>query len=149
VEVAAILPLSKKTDLPAYFGTRHRAAVGLAEQTDAVVIVVSEERGQVTVFKDESIIHINDNIELSKVLREHTGENTTTSGLKRQTVELGIAAMICLDQYNGHLVQFRPGPRDPDKPGGSRGIHEPGSPRWRSLPHRPAVSGFSSAVQAH
>jgi diadenylate cyclase len=67
VEVAAILPLSKKTDLPAYFGTRHRAAVGLAEQTDAVVIVVSEERGQVTVFKDESIIHINDNIELSKV----------------------------------------------------------------------------------
>jgi diadenylate cyclase len=109
VEVAAILPLSKKTDLPAYFGTRHRAAVGLAEQTDAVVIVVSEERGQVTVFRDESIIHINDNIELSKVLREHTGENTTTSGLKRQTVELGIAAMICLTSITGIWYSFARG----------------------------------------
>jgi diadenylate cyclase len=109
VEVAAILPLSKKTDLPAYFGTRHRAAVGLAEQTDAVVIVVSEERGHVTVFKDESIIHINDNIELSKVLREYTGENTTTGGLKRQTVELGIAAMICLTSITGIWYSFARG----------------------------------------
>ncbi len=109
VEVAAILPLSKKTDLPAYFGTRHRAAVGLAEQTDAVVIAVSEERGQVTVFKDESIIHINDNIELNQVLCEHTGDGTTTSGLKRQTVELGIAAMICLVSITGIWYSFARG----------------------------------------
>ena len=109
VEVATILPLSKRTDLPAYFGTRHRAAAGLTEQTDAVVIVVSEERGQVTVFKDESIIHINDNIELSTVLREHTGEVTTTNGLKRHTVELGIAAMICLASITGIWFSFARG----------------------------------------
>ena len=96
VEVAAILPLSKRSDLPTYFGTRHRAAVGLTEQTDALVIVVSEERGHVTVFKDESINHIRDNIELEKVLREHAGEVGEPRGLKRQTLELGLAAMICL-----------------------------------------------------
>ena len=96
VEVAAILPLSKRSDLPTYFGTRHRAAVGLVEQTDALVIVVSEERGQVTVFKDESILHIRDNIELEEVLREHAGEAVETSGVRKQTLELGLAAMICL-----------------------------------------------------
>ncbi len=96
VEVSAILPLSKRRDLPTYFGTRHRAAVGLAEQTDALVIVVSEERGHVTVFKDDTIQHVGDNIELEQVLRQHAGEALKTGGLKRQTMELGLAAMICL-----------------------------------------------------
>ncbi len=40
--VGCILPLTLKTDLPEGVGTRHRAAVGLTEETDAVVIVVSE-----------------------------------------------------------------------------------------------------------
>ena len=109
VEVGAILPLSKRNDLPSYFGTRHRAAVGLAEQSDAVVIVVSEERGRVTVFKDESIIPINDNIELDRVLRKHTGEVTASNGLKRQTLELGIAAMICLISITGIWFSFARG----------------------------------------
>lgn len=109
VEVAAILPLSKRSDLPSYFGTRHRAAVGLTEQTDALVIVVSEERGQVTVFKDESIIHINDNIELGQVLREHAGDIADNGGLKRQTMELGIAAMICLASITGIWFSFARG----------------------------------------
>jgi uncharacterized protein (TIGR00159 family) len=109
VEVATILPLSKRSDLPSHFGTRHRAAVGLAEQTDALVIVVSEERGQVTVFKDESIFDIKDNLELSRLLREHAGEVTASSGLKRQTVELGIAAMISLAGITGIWFSFARG----------------------------------------
>jgi len=109
VEVAAILPLSKRSDLPSYFGTRHRAAVGLTEQTDAVVIVVSEERGRVSVFKDETVIHIHDNIELDQVLHEYTGEATETTGLKRQAVELGIAAMICLTIITGIWFSFARG----------------------------------------
>lgn len=109
VEVAAILPLSKRTDLPSYFGTRHRAAVGLAEQTDALVIVVSEERGRVTVFKDSSIIHINDNIELGQVLKQHAGKATAAVGLRRQTVELGVAALICLAGITGIWFSFTRG----------------------------------------
>jgi len=109
VEVAAILPLSQRSDLPSYFGTRHRAAVGLAEQSDALVIVVSEERGEVTVIKESSIIPIRDNIELGKVLRDHAGEADDTGGLKRQTIELGVAAMICLISITGIWFSFARG----------------------------------------
>lgn len=42
-----VLPLSR-SDLPEEFGTRHRAALGITEETDAVAIVVSEERGEVS-----------------------------------------------------------------------------------------------------
>lgn len=44
----AFLPLSTSTELPAAFGTRHRAAVGLSEVCDAIGIAVSEERGEIT-----------------------------------------------------------------------------------------------------
>jgi len=44
-----IFPLSEKEELSKTFGTRHRAAIGITEETDAVVIVVSEETGNISV----------------------------------------------------------------------------------------------------
>jgi uncharacterized protein (TIGR00159 family) len=44
----SILPLTLRTDLPEGVGTRHRAAVGITEETDAVVVVVSEETGAIS-----------------------------------------------------------------------------------------------------
>jgi diadenylate cyclase len=45
---ACIFPLSQRTDLGTSLGTRHRAALGLSEETDAVIVVVSEETGAIS-----------------------------------------------------------------------------------------------------
>ncbi len=58
------LPLSEREDMQASFGARHRAALGLAEETDAVVAVVSEENGAVSLAYDGNIRY---NISLAEV----------------------------------------------------------------------------------
>ncbi len=50
VQASCHLPLSANTDLPRHFGTRHRAAIGLSERSDAAVVIVSEERGDVSLI---------------------------------------------------------------------------------------------------
>ena len=72
-QVAAILPLSRRDDLPSYYGTRHRAALGLAEATDALVIVVSEERGDVVVARDSQLKIVKQKRRLGQILQEHLG----------------------------------------------------------------------------
>jgi diadenylate cyclase len=42
-----ILPVSNNTDIPPFYGLRHRAAVGITEKSDAIAIIVSEERGDI------------------------------------------------------------------------------------------------------
>lgn len=52
------LPISERPDLPASFGMRHKAAMGISEQTDADVIVVSEQTGRVSFVRDSRIMPI-------------------------------------------------------------------------------------------
>ncbi len=57
VAAGCFLPLSEQTDIRKSFGTRHRAALGLTEETDAVVIVVSEESGAVSIAYDANLFY--------------------------------------------------------------------------------------------
>ncbi len=51
-----ILPLSKNTGLEYKFGTRHRAAIGMTEESDALVIIVSEESGAISLAENGEIV---------------------------------------------------------------------------------------------
>ena len=57
VAAGCFLPLSRQTNLRKSFGTRHRAALGLTEETDAVVLVASEETGAVSLVYDSSLYY--------------------------------------------------------------------------------------------
>jgi diadenylate cyclase len=62
------LPLTTRTDLDKELGTRHRAALGLTEETDAVVIVVSEETGAISLVLNGRITRDLDGPSLRRVL---------------------------------------------------------------------------------
>jgi len=67
-EASSHLPLSLSSELPQYLGTRHRAALGLTEKTDALVLVVSEERGEVSYALAGELAVINSRDELISIL---------------------------------------------------------------------------------
>ena len=65
-----ILPLTLRADLPEGLGTRHRAGLGLTEETDAVVVVVSEETASISVVMGGEIVSGLDTPRLRVVLRD-------------------------------------------------------------------------------
>lgn len=71
--VGAILPLTRSPDVPPEFGTRHRAAIGLSEVSDAVVVVVSEERGEVSVVHRGAVSAAGSPEALEAMLQRHLG----------------------------------------------------------------------------
>ena len=69
----AVLPLSERSELPARFGLRHRAAAGISERTDALAISVSEETGNIHVFHNsdyEFILAEDLTVRLAQLLQE-------------------------------------------------------------------------------
>lgn len=70
----AFLPLTTTPDPKLAHGTRHRAAIGLSEESDALVIIISEENGSIA-FASEGVLEENaDRAKLLRTLTEHFGE---------------------------------------------------------------------------
>jgi diadenylate cyclase len=76
-----VLPLSFNPDLDPNLGTRHRAALGITERSDAMVVVTSEETGAITLFIDGTL-HRNLDVNSLKDLLQR---NSTTTGHSRRT----------------------------------------------------------------
>ena len=55
IAAGCILPISYSADMPTYLGLRHRAALGMSKETDAKIIVISEERGSITYVQNGEI----------------------------------------------------------------------------------------------
>jgi diadenylate cyclase len=67
---SCILPLTEKTDLPAQFGLRHRAGIGVTEANEATAIIVSEETGEISYAKQGRVKMNISFAELEKVLNK-------------------------------------------------------------------------------
>src|SRR5437763_5170184 len=92
----ALLPLAETTVHTERFGTRHRAALGITEQTDAVVVVISEENRQVSL------------VERARIVRN------------LNEVQLGRALIALLNPAGGRRTPFGRGPDRPEGPTGGR-----------------------------
>lgn len=69
-DAGCVLPLSARSDLPEGLGTRHRAAVGISEESDAVIVVVSEETAAISIVMGGEITRGLDAPELRVALRD-------------------------------------------------------------------------------
>lgn len=84
---ACIFPLTQRSDLSRSLGTRHRAAIGISEETDAAVVVVSEERGVIS-YAHRGRLHQNVRVEelrqfLTEVLLKPARQRTPVEKLQR------------------------------------------------------------------
>jgi diadenylate cyclase len=68
IAARVLLPLAQANALPGGFGTRHRAAVGLTEESDALVLIVSEERGDIRLAEEGQLSKALDTDALKKEL---------------------------------------------------------------------------------
>lgn len=74
VAARCTLPISERADLPAQFGMRHKAAIGISEQSDAAVVVVSEETGEISYVRRGQVSHIQSINDLKLLLDSKNNE---------------------------------------------------------------------------
>jgi uncharacterized protein (TIGR00159 family) len=74
VAARCILPVTERQNLPAQFGLRHRAAIGMSETTDTLVVVISEETGQISVARKGILQHNLSAQELRIAINEYLRE---------------------------------------------------------------------------
>jgi uncharacterized protein (TIGR00159 family) len=71
VAARCVLPFTNKTDLPPEYGMRHRAGLGISENTDAFVIIISEESGQISIAEGGELVYNVGDQELWLILKKY------------------------------------------------------------------------------
>jgi uncharacterized protein (TIGR00159 family) len=86
VAARCVLPVTEKEDLPAQFGMRHRAALGMSEATDSLVLVVSEETGQMSIADNGTMYHNLSGHEMTEKIMEYLTEDKKGFGQKFEDI---------------------------------------------------------------
>ncbi len=158
VAAGALLPLAETSIHTERFGTRHRAALGIAEQTDAVVIVVSEENGQISLVERARIVRNLNEAGLARAIQTlldpaggRRGAFGWRSASQARSLEGRAPRLRDLGRFVGRPVTPRPAtsgaPAASTGQGAMRG--EPGrSGRTRRLGHTRAALGPAATAAA-
>lgn len=104
---AVHLPLAENIQLDKKYGTRHRAAVGLSQRTDSLILVVSEERGDISIANHGELKAISSTEELEKIFANFFVEKSPKKNLSNYkiffqkniiplTISLGLAVLFWL-----------------------------------------------------
>ena len=106
VAAACYLPLSSDEELPKHWGTRHRAALGLSQRCDAIVVVVSEERREVSLARGGELVTMENQQSFSQAVHgaitlpategKNWGETIRLLLVPRWRLKLGTLAIVSL-----------------------------------------------------
>ena len=86
-----ILPVSEQDNLPAQFGLRHRAALGMSEATDTLILVVSEETGQMSLVRNGKLKHNLSTMEIRDKIKSFYLEENPRESIFGKTSDEDIA----------------------------------------------------------
>ncbi|MBL3655038.1 diadenylate cyclase CdaA [Fulvivirga sediminis] len=82
-----VLPVSESDSLPAQFGLRHRAALGMSEVTDTIVLIVSEETGQFSLARNGKLTHNLSPQELRKKVNDYLHSDEVKKAKEKEAKE--------------------------------------------------------------
>ncbi len=90
---ACILPLANDKEIASGLGTRHRAAIGISRETDAIAVVISEETGKISIAKDGTLIadlkeEALKNILIKNIVTRRFGEENTSEIVKFKKIKI-------------------------------------------------------------
>lgn len=103
VAAASLFPLTENVEISKSTGTRHRAALGLTEETDAVTVVVSEETGLLSVCKQGKLERRVPRAQIEEVLRDRLGADETAAAAAQE--EEAERPPLILRLFTEHLGQ--------------------------------------------
>jgi diadenylate cyclase len=99
------LPLSEQQDIRKSFGTRHRASLGMSEQSDAVILVVSEETGAISLAVDGKLYYDLSPIEVQRKLKELLDRGVRGGDSEPKTGPVNVAMGGTLDDGKDVFVE--------------------------------------------